>query len=87
MDQDKSSASRKIYKTKKVALDWSHDEKSSIRHHKTRTNMESTREEEKRTANKYPAARHGVGSEEDGVHLAGNYHLGATHDPVESFRR
>ena len=34
-------------------------------------NMEPPREEEKRTAKKHLAARHGVGSEEDGVHLAG----------------
>ena len=33
------------------------------------------------------AARHGVGSEVDGVHLVGNCHHGATQDPVESFRR
>ena len=35
-----------------------------------------TREEEKKTAKKHLAARHGVGSEEDGVHLAGNCHHG-----------
>ena len=33
--------------------------------------MEPPREEEKRTAKKRLAARRGVGSEEDGVHLAG----------------
>ena len=33
--------------------------------------MESPREEEKRTTKKHVAARHGVGSGEDGVHLAG----------------
>ena len=33
------------------------------------------------------AARHGVGNEEDGVHLAGNYHNGAKQDPVGSFDR
>ena len=40
--------------------------------------MESTREEEKRTAKKHLAARHGVGSEEHGVDLAGNCQHGAT---------
>ena len=47
------------------------------------TDMEPPREEEKRTAKKHLAARHGVGSEEDGVHLAGNCHRGAAQDPVE----
>ena len=41
----------------------------------------------KRTAKKHLAARRGVGSEEDGVHLAGNCNHGAAQDPVESFDR
>ena len=49
--------------------------------------MEYTREVEKRTAKKQLAARHGVGSEEDGVHLADNMHDGETQNPVESFHR
>ena len=49
--------------------------------------MESPREEEKRTAKKHLASGHGVGSEEDGVHLAGNCHPGAAQDPLESFDR
>ena len=44
-------------------------------------------EEEKRTAKKHLAARHGVESEGDGVHLAGNCHPGPAQDPVESFDR
>ena len=53
----------------------------------TRTDMEPPREEEKRTVKKHLAARYGVGSEEDWVHLAGNCHPGAAQDPVESFDR
>ena len=70
-----------------MALDWSHAEKTYIEHHKA-----SPRKEEKRTAKKHLTARRGVGSEEDGVHVAGNcnhayiYH-GAAQDPVESFDR
>ena len=45
------------------------------------------REEENRSAKKHLAARRGVGSEEYGIHLAGNYHHGATQDPVENFHR
>ena len=67
-----------------MELDWSHPEKTS---NWTSTDMEPTRKEEKGTAKKHLAARHGVGSEEDGVHLAGNCHHGATQDPVESFNR
>ena len=52
-------------------------EKTSIKHHQTSPDIESTREEEKRTAKKHLAARHVVGGEEDGVHLAGNCHHGA----------
>ena len=40
---------------KKMALDWSNA-------HKTSTDMEPPRDEEKRTAKKHLAARHGVGS-------------------------
>ena len=47
--------------------------------------MEPPREEEKRTTKKHLAARHGVGSEDDGVHLVGNCHHGAAQDLVESF--
>ena len=43
-------------------------------HHQTSPDMESPREEERKTAKKHLAARHGVGNEEDGVHLAGNCH-------------
>ena len=66
VDKDKSSASRTIYKTNTIALDWSNAEKTVIKHHQISPDMESTREEEKRTAKKHLAARHGVGSEEDG---------------------
>ena len=43
----------------------------------TSTGMELPREEEKVTAKKHLAARHGVGSEDDGVHLAGTCHPSA----------
>ena len=87
VDQDKSTASRNRNKTKKMALDWSHAEKTYNYHHKTSSDLEPPREEEKRTAKKHLAARRGVGSEEDGVHLAGNCNHGAAQDPVESFDR
>ena len=71
-----------------MELDWSHAEKTSIQNHQTSADMESTSEEEKRTVKKHLAARHGVGNEEDGVHMEGNiFHHGATQDPVESFHR
>ena len=53
----------------------------------TSTGMEPPREEEKVTAKKHLAARHGVGSEDDGVHLAGTCHPSAAQNPVESFDR
>ena len=49
--------------------------------------MEFPRKEEKRTAKKHMAARRGVGSEEDGVHLAENCNHDTAQDPVESFDR
>ena len=87
VDHDKLISSRNRNKTKKMELDWSHAENTSINHYQTSPDMESTREEEKRTAKKHLAARHGVGREEDGVHRAGNCHHGAMQDPVESFHR
>ena len=66
VDQDKSTASRNSDKTTKIALDWSHAEETSLYHHQTCPDMEFTREEEKRTANKHLLARHGVGSGDDG---------------------
>ena len=41
-----------------MELDW---------HHQTSPDIESTREEERRTVKKLRAARHGVGRDEDGV--------------------
>ena len=70
-----------------MAVNWSHAGKTSIQNHQTSPDMEPPREEENRTAKKHVAARHGVGTEVDGVYLVGNCHHGATQDPVESLRR
>ena len=61
--------SKNINETKKMEFNWSHTEKTSILHHQTSPDMESTREEEKRTAKNLLAARHGGGSEENGYTL------------------